>query len=65
MLSYDELLDRDTSDSIFAKDTPWEDSPIAFTHHLLNHFGISRKGGLRLPSIILNLWVAISIDNDF
>ena len=52
MLSDDELLDHDTSDSIFAKETPWEDSPRTFTRHLINRFGISSKGGLRLSSII-------------
>ena len=45
MLSDDELLDRDASDSIFAKETPWEDSPRTFTRHLINCFGISSKGG--------------------
>ena len=45
MLSDDELLDRDASDSIFAKETPREDSPRTFTHHLINRFGISSKGG--------------------
>ena len=54
MLSDDELLDRDTSDSIFANETPREDSPRTLTRHLINHFGISSKGGLRLPSTIPN-----------
>ena len=45
MLSDDELLDRDTSDSIFANETPREDSPRTLTRHLINHFGISSKGG--------------------
>ena len=55
MLSDDELLDHDASDSIFAKETPREDSPRTFTRHLINRFGISSKGGLRLSSIILRL----------
>ena len=45
MLSDDELLDRDASDSIFAKETPREDSPRTFTCHLINRFSISSKGG--------------------
>ena len=45
MLSDDELLDRDTSDSIFANETPREDSPRTLTRHLINRFGISSKGG--------------------
>ena len=45
MLSDDELLDRDTSDSIFANETPKEDSPRTLTRHLINRFGISSKGG--------------------
>ena len=45
MLSDEELLDRDTSDSIFANETPREDSPRTLTRHLINHFGISSKGG--------------------
>ena len=45
MLSDEELLDRDTSDSIFANETPREDSPRTLTHHLINRFGISSKGG--------------------
>ena len=44
MLSDDELLDHDTSDSIFAKETPQEDSPRTFTRLLINRFGISSKG---------------------
>ena len=57
MLSDDELLDRDASDSIFAKETPREDSPRTFARHLINRFGISSKGGLRLSSTIPNLWL--------
>ena len=45
MLSDDELLDRDTSDSILANETPREDSPRTLTRHLINRFGISSKGG--------------------
>ena len=45
MLSDDELLDRDTSDCIFANETPREDSPRTLTRHLINRFGISNKGG--------------------
>ena len=45
MLSNDELLDRDISDSIFAKDTPQEDSPRTFTHHLINRLSILSKEG--------------------
>ena len=43
MLSDNELLDCDVSDSIFAKDTPKEDSLKTFTCHLINHLGISSK----------------------
>ena len=45
MLSDDQLLDCDASDSTFAKDTPQENSPRTFTHHLLNLLGISSKEG--------------------
>ena len=45
MLSDNELLDRDASDSIFVKETPRKDSPRTFTRHLINRFGISSKGG--------------------
>ena len=45
MLSDNELLDRDVSDSIFAKDTPQEDSLNTFTRHLINRLGISSKEG--------------------
>ena len=55
MLSDDELLNHDASDSILARETPREDSPGTFTCHLINHFGLSSKGGLRLSSIIPNL----------
>ena len=54
MLSDDKLLDHDARESIFAKETPREDSPRTFRCHLINRFGISSKGGLRLSSIILN-----------
>ena len=43
MLSDDEFLDHDASDNIFAKDTPQEDSPRTFSHHLINRSGISSK----------------------
>ena len=52
MLSDDELLDHDASDSIFAKETPREDSPRTFTRHLINRFGISSKG--RTETVINN-----------
>ena len=52
MLSDNELLDHDASDSIFAKETPREDSPRTFTHHLINHLGISSKG--RTETVINN-----------
>ena len=51
MLSDDELLDGDASDSIFAKDILQEDSPTTFTHHLINRLGISSKEGTETQSL--------------
>ena len=45
MLSDDELLNHDASDSLFIRETPREDSPRTFTRHLINRFGLSSKGG--------------------
>ena len=61
MLSDEELLDRDTSDSIFANETPREDSPRTLTRHLINHFGISSKGGTE--TVINNTQSVLYISN--